>query len=196
MSARGIGLLPGLLAAALALALAPLCAQSAPVLEAEPPGQQPHSGPEHDEDADDDDDGREERVDPRLRAALEAEGFEYTVSRGGDLQVLIHFNEDDRSQYVRLQSSTRRFRNIEYRDVYSTAFHFDAAAGLDAALARRLLESNNTFTLGFWALQDDVVFSIARIPAQASPAMVREAIGFVAAEADELEKELLGSDDY
>ncbi|MCG6118199.1 MAG: hypothetical protein MEQ07_08425 [Aquimonas sp.] len=135
-------------------------------------------------------------VDPRLRAVLEAEGLEYTVGHGGDLEVLIRFSDDSRSQFVRLQSSTRRYRNIEFRDIYSTAYQFDLSRGLDPALARRLLEANNTYTVGFWAVQDDRVFSIARIPGQASPAMVREAIRFVAAEADELERELLGSDDY
>ena len=137
----------------------------------------------------------EAKVDPRIRAALEAEGLDYTVGRSGDLEVLIEFSDEGRSQFVRLQSSVRRYRGIDYRDVYSMAYRFDSGAGLDPALAQRLLEANNDYTLGFWAVQGDVVFSIARIPAQASPAMVREAISFVAAEADDLEKELLGSDE-
>ena len=112
------------------------------------------------------------QVDTRLRAAVDAAG-----------------------QSVTLQSRTLRYEVGEQRDVYSLAHRFDGEEALDPALLQRLLGENNTFTLGFWALQDRHLYAIARIPARASPLQVREAVRFVAEVADDLERELSGDAD-
>lgn len=135
-------------------------------------------------------------TDSRLLTAVEAEGLKYSVASNGNLEVLIDYSEESRSQQVYLQSKTFRYIDNEFRDVYSIAFRFDAEAGLEPALARRLLEASNTFTMGFWATQEGTLYCIVRLPARATPSQVRDAIMFVAAEADELEKELLGSDEF
>ena len=135
-------------------------------------------------------------TDSRLLTAVEAEGLRYTVSRNGNLEVLIDYSEESRSQRVHLQSKTFRYIDNEFRDVYSIAYRYDATTGLEPALARRLLEASNTFSMGFWATQEGTLYCIVRLPARATPSQVRDAIMFVAAEADELEKELLGSDEF
>lgn len=134
--------------------------------------------------------------DKRLTDALDAEDINYTAQDSGEVSVTIQWSDDGRSQAVRIQSTTRRWKESEYRDVYSMAYTVKGADSIDATLARRLLEEGNTFPLGFWALQGDTVFSIARVPANASPRQLHDAIGFVAQYADELEKELAGNDEY
>lgn len=134
------------------------------------------------------------RVDTRLRAAVDAAGLSYDINARADLQLVIEY-DDGRSQSVTLQSTTLRYDVGEQRDVYSLAHRFGEDETLDPALLQRLLGENNTFTLGFWALQDRHLYAIARIPARASPLQVREAVRFVAEVADELERELSGDAD-
>lgn len=135
-------------------------------------------------------------TDSRLLTAVEAEGLKFSVASNGNLEVLIDYSEESRTQLVYLQSTTFRYLDNEFRDVYSIAYRFDAEAGLEPALARRLLEASNSFTMGFWATQTGTLYCIVRLPARATPSQIRDAIMFVAAEADELEKELLGSDEF
>lgn len=134
------------------------------------------------------------QVDTRLRAAVDAAGLSYEINAKADLQLVIEY-DDGRSQSVTLQSRTLRYDVGEQRDVYSLAHRFGEDETLDPALLQRLLGENNTFTLGFWALQDRHLYAIARIPARASPLQVREAVRFVAEVADELERELSGDAD-
>lgn len=136
------------------------------------------------------------KVDKRVTDALDAEDMNYTVQDNGEVSVTIQWNEDGRSQGVRIQSKTFSWKQNEYRDVYSIAFKTDGSGEVERALANRLLEENNSSTLGFWAKQDDTVFSIVRVPAKATPSQLHEAISFAAEKADEMEKELLKTDEY
>lgn len=135
--------------------------------------------------------------DQRVIKILDAEGLKYSIEDSGEISVVIEWSNDaGRTQLVRIPSSTFRWQQAEYRDVYSVAFETAPGRAVDAALADRLLIANNDSTLGFFAKQGDVVMNIARIPANAAPSMLREAIFFVGETADELEKEQTGKDDY
>jgi hypothetical protein len=139
----------------------------------------------------------EGEADKRVLDALDSEDIKHEVEDNGEISVVISWSNDaGRSQAVRIQSKTFSWGNNEYRDIYSIAFKTDKSNLVERALANRLLSENNQSTLGFWATQDDTVFSIARLPAKATPSMLREAIFFVAEKADDLEKELLKTDDF
>jgi hypothetical protein len=134
--------------------------------------------------------------DKRVTDALDSEDMNYTVQDNGEVSVTIQWNEDGRSQGVRVQSKTFSWKQNEFRDVYSIAFKTDGSKLIEQALANRLLDESNASTLGFWGKQDDTVYSIVRVPAKATPSQLHEAISFAAEKADEMEKEILGTDEY
>jgi hypothetical protein len=137
------------------------------------------------------------KPDQRLLDALEAEDLKHTVQENGEISVTIEWSNDGgRTQLVRMQSDTFSWSNNEYRDIYSIAFKTADGGDVERKLASRLLRENNDSKLGFWGMQEDTVFSIARLPAKATPSQLREAIFFVAEKADDLEKEILTTDDY
>jgi len=139
----------------------------------------------------------EGKLDPRVRRALEAENLEFEVDPKGDAKVILRFTDDgDRTQLVIVQSATFSYRQTEFREVFSAALKADEPKGLDLPLARRLMEESSRSKLAFWGVEDAVVWAIARIPADASPGSLKEAIDFVAVRADDLEKERLGTDDF
>jgi hypothetical protein len=137
------------------------------------------------------------KLDPRVRKALESEELEFEVDPKGDAKVILRFTDDgDRTQLVIVQSGTFSYRTAEFREVFAAALKADEDKGLDLQLARRLMEESSRSKLAFWGVEDGVVWAIARIPADASPGTLREAIDFVAVRADDLEKERLGSDEF
>ena len=80
--------------------------------------------------------------------------------------------------------------------MFSAGLKADEEKGLDLPLARRLLEESSRSKLAFWGVEDAVVWSIARIPADAPADALKEAIDFVAVTADDLEKERVGTDEF
>lgn len=129
------------------------------------------------------------RPDPRLSAALDAAGIRYSVQSSGDLQVAATLG-NERTQSIVLRSQTHAYRNEEWREVYSVAHRIDEDAPLDAALARRLLDANNTLVMGAWGMDRGKLTLIVRLPARSSPLRLVDAIDFVAEVADTLEAEL------
>jgi hypothetical protein len=139
----------------------------------------------------------EGEIDARVARALKAEKLEYSVDAKGNAKVVMSFSDDaERTQLVTVQSVTFSYRQVEFREIFSAALKASDKNGLDLNLARRLLEESSKSKLAFWGIEDDVVWAIARIPADASSATLREAIDFVAVRADELEKERLGTDEF
>jgi hypothetical protein len=137
------------------------------------------------------------KLDVRVRKALEAEQLEFEVDPKGDAKIILRFTDDgDRTQLVIVQSATFSYRQTEFREVFSAGLKADDEKGLDLALARRLMEESSRSKLAFWGIEDGVVWAIARIPADASPGSLREAVDFVAVRADDLEKERLGTDEF
>jgi len=137
------------------------------------------------------------KLDVRVRKALEAEELEFEVDPKGDAKIILRFTDDgDRTQLVIVQSATFSYRQTEFREVFSAGLKADDEKGLDLALARRLMEESSRSKLAFWGIEDGVVWAIARIPADASPGSLREAVDFVAVRADDLEKERLGTDEF
>ncbi len=137
------------------------------------------------------------QLDPRVSKALESEKLEFEVDEKGDAKVILRFTDDgDRTQLVIVQSGTFSYRTAEFREIFAAALKADEDKGLDLQLARRLMEESSRSKLAFWGVEDGVIWAIARIPADASPGTLREAIDFVAVRADDLEKERLGTDEF
>lgn len=143
------------------------------------------------------DEDHSDKLDPRVAKALDDLKLGFEVDAKGDAKVILSFTDDGgRTQLVIVQSGTYRYRNNEFRDVFSAGLKADEEKGLDLPLARRLLEESSRSKLAFWGVEDAVVWSIARIPADAPADALKEAIDFVAVTADDLEKERVGTDEF
>lgn len=135
-------------------------------------------------------------ADKRVKTALDAENLPYEVDQDGDFKVTLSFPDDnDRTQLIVVQSQTFSFQQTEFREIFSAAMKIDDAGKLNLELARRLLGESSESKLGFWGIEGDIVWSIARIPANAPASTLHEAISFVAIRADDLEKEREGGDE-
>jgi hypothetical protein len=137
-------------------------------------------------------------ADPRVMRALNEAGLKYEVDDDGDYRVVMSWSEDNRSHLVFVNSLTEIMGGTEIREVWAVAY-MSGEPSISGKLALRLLEDNARYKLGAWETGSNAngvrVHFNAKIPADASPALLQEVIGAVSATADELEKELLGTDE-
>lgn len=134
--------------------------------------------------------------DVRVKTRLEAAKLKYQVDDDGDYQ-LVFDTENGRSQLVFINSKTSTVGSMEIRDVWSIAVR---ASNIPPAAIRDMLSRNANYILGSWSMRtmgghETLIFTIpvnVTIPANELAYIA----GIVAEVADEVEKELLGSDDY
>jgi len=136
--------------------------------------------------------------DARVRAALDELGVEYDIDPDGDYKVVFAFEDDGRSQVAFINSTTETLQMFEIREVWSPGFV--SPRGFKAKIANRLLQDSFEKKLGAWQtmLNKDgqiAVFSV-KLAADADPASLMAILETVMTTADEMEKELLGSDDF
>jgi hypothetical protein len=136
-------------------------------------------------------------ADPRMMRALNETGLKYEVDEDGDYKVVVSWAEDGRSHLVFVNSLTEVMGGQEIREVWAAAY-MAGEPSIPGKVALRLLEDNSKYKIGAWELVSNdggvrVLFN-AKVPATASPEFLQEVINAVAVFADELEKELLGSD--
>lgn len=138
-----------------------------------------------------------EAADARVEKALTEHGLKYELDSDGDYRVVFAWEEDGRSQLVIIMSGTEMVDDVEIREVRSAGFSSDEA--LPCSTARMLLSENASFKIGAWetvniAGQTLAIFT-ARIRADASPEQLATVARVVGSNADELEKQLLGTDE-
>lgn len=138
------------------------------------------------------------QADARVQQALEAVGWKYEVDSDGDFRVIISWEEDGRSQLVFVNSVTNTLGDQEIREVWSEGWRREGDT-FPAAIAVRLLEANSSYKVGAWELRRAggaarAAFT-ARVPASMTAGQLEKLVSTVAATADEMEKELLGTDD-
>lgn len=140
--------------------------------------------------------GGKKKPDPRVQAILEAEGIKYEVDREGDYRILCGF-ENDRSQFVLINSNTETFAGVEVREVWSPALK--GSGQLSAAVANDLLARNARYKVGAWQIvqnNDRVLASFKVVlSADADRSELVPVIRMVAIQADEVEKEFLQTDE-
>jgi len=137
-------------------------------------------------------------ADPRVRQALDAVGWKYEVDRDGDFRVILSWQEDSRSQLVFVNSVTNTLEGLEVREVWSEGWRREGDT-FPPAIAVRLLEANAGYKIGAWELRRAggaarAIFT-ARVPVSLSAEQLEAVVSTVAITADEMEKELLGTDD-
>jgi hypothetical protein len=136
--------------------------------------------------------------DERVRAALEELGLSYEIDGDGDFKVVFEFEEDGRSQLGYINSGTEQFELFEIREIWSPGYQSDIPFTAD--VANRLLEDSFEKKLGAWQTminndQNVAVFA-AKVAANSDAASLYACLKLVLVAADEIEKELLGTDDF
>lgn len=140
--------------------------------------------------------GNKKKGDPRVRAILDAANVRYEIDRDGDFKITYGY-EDKRSQLVFINSNTEIFAGIEVREVWSVALK--GLGQLSAEVANDLLERNGRYKMGSWEIarregQIVAIFKVV-ISANASRSELMPVVEMVGIQADEVEKEFLGTDD-
>ena len=137
-------------------------------------------------------------ADPRVMRALNEEGLKYEVDDDGDYMVVMSWEEDGRSHLVFVNSQVEVMGGEEIREVWAVAFR-SSQPSIPGKLAIRLLEENSKFKIGAWEMGSNEngvrVHFTARVPTTAGSAFLHEVIDAVSVTADEMEKELLGTDE-
>jgi hypothetical protein len=135
--------------------------------------------------------------DERVRRALEATDYPYTLTPNHNFNVTLNYTSQGRTQVVYIASGTQTLRDQEWRRVWSWALTVPGSLGWDQALA--LLDEDNVPPLGSWFTsvadgKTSVGFHL-RVPADATPAVLDAAIQAVAEAADDLELSSVGTDE-
>ncbi|WP_051986535.1 hypothetical protein [Pseudidiomarina atlantica] len=134
--------------------------------------------------------------DVRVKEALDAVGLNYEIDEDNDFKLVIEF-DDDRSHVVYVSSETYRLEDLEIREVWSVG-HLQKMP-FDRQLGEDFLLRSAQVRLGGWELQqwgdDYVAIFRAQMSAQSTGDALYTAISAVAATADEVEEELVGTDE-
>lgn len=140
--------------------------------------------------------GKKDAGDSRVTDILTSANIKYEVDPDGDYRVVFGF-EDGRSQLAFINSSTENFVGTEIREIWSVGIR--GKEPFSAAVANSLLEKNSHYKIGGWELvhQDEEILAVFKVPlsADASESELTSALQTVAIQADEVEKEFVGSDD-
>jgi len=141
--------------------------------------------------------GAKSKADPRLRKALDESQLKYAETPEGDFKLLFNL-EDDRTQLVFVESNTETMGIIEVREVWSIGWKGNEAPS--AEVANKLLLDNHRKKIGAWELvkADDTYYAVfnVKVSADCGAEALKSIIVGVAQTADEMEKELLESDEY
>ena len=141
-------------------------------------------------------------ADPRVKAALDRLGIQYEVDRDGDYKLTRNVPDSNgRTQLVFIDSKTYPVEGIgEIREIWAPAIR--STTPLSSSVANRLLRNSFQMKLGAWEIYGGsraqaymAVFS-AKVGAELDSDTLRTTIDLVMQNADQMEKELTGKDDF
>jgi hypothetical protein len=137
-------------------------------------------------------------ADARVRNALEQLKIPFIIDDDGDFTAELKVDKG-RTQNVLIYSTTQKLEHLEMREIASAAYRVEG--NIDAKIAQRLLVSNAQLKVGAWQLdpgKGSVRYAVlsVKIPANASPQEMEDAISIVMYGADKLEQELNGKDSF
>ena len=141
--------------------------------------------------------GGKTKADPRLRRALNDASLKFTEKSNGDFS--LHFTlEGGRTHVVVAESKTEKLGVIEVREVW--AIGWKGKREPSATVANKLLRDNARKKVGAWQLnqEDGTYFALfnVKVSADTDGDALKTIVFGVANTADEMEKDLLDSDDF
>ena len=142
--------------------------------------------------------GGKSKADPRLRASLTEAGLSFAEQPNGNFK--LHFTlEKERTHIVVAESTTSTMGVIEVREIWAVGWK--GADKPDAETANALLSDNSRRKVGAWELhqeKDGSYFAIfnVKVSTDCDGEAMKSIVNAVATVADELEAELLGTDEF
>ena len=134
-------------------------------------------------------------ADPALEALLKAADIPFEIDDDGDYKVVYEWSKDKRSQLVYISGTAEELDGVKLYEIFSPAKVLDDA-GIDAALARRLLGENAKYKFGAWEVAGKHLYFGGKVPAGMPAAQFETLVSVVASTADDMELELTpGKDD-
>lgn len=136
--------------------------------------------------------------DPRVQRLLDHLGIKYRVDDDGDFRVTYELDHG-RSQLGFIISDTYRLADIEIREIQSYALRSEGP--FDARTANRLLRENAKMKLGAWETSEskEGIFRarfVAKVAANTDADTLSTMLRVVLRCADQIEAELVGTDDH
>ena len=128
-------------------------------------------------------------ADPAIQAQLEALGYDYEVDEDGDYKLVFNMGENGRSQLVYVRSAVEEYGSHKVREIWSPAYRA-AGTDFDATVANHLLQASDSLKLGGWVKQGPHAVFVIKLPADASNALLDDALSAAINTADEMEQEL------
>lgn len=133
--------------------------------------------------------------DPALEALLKAADIPFELDEDGDYKIVYDWSKDKRSQLVYVSGTAEELDGVKLYEIFSPAKVLDDA-GIDPALARRLLGENATYKFGAWEIAGKYIYFSGKVPAGTAAAQFETLVSVVAGTADDMELELTpGKDD-
>jgi len=124
-------------------------------------------------------------TDPALEALLNAAKLPFEVDKDGDYKIVYEWSKDKRSQLVYVSGTTEELPGMKLYKVFSPAKVMDDA-GIDPALAKRLLAENAQYKFGGWELAGKTLYFRGNAQAGTPAAQVATRVSVVACSADDM----------
>jgi len=135
--------------------------------------------------------------DPRIKAALDQQGFKYEIDEDGDFKLGMKL-ANGRTQLAWIRTTTEQVSGMEIRGILSPGYK--AKGTLSAAVANQLLADSANKKLGAWQVfkNKDTALAVfcSRVAANTSPDDLIASLQLTLRSADEMEKTLSGKDDF
>jgi hypothetical protein len=133
--------------------------------------------------------------DRNLQKLLDKAKIKYQIDDQGDFKITYDLG-NGRTQLAYVRSASNDFGTLKIREVLSIGYA-SAGENIPNDVANRLLEHNAQTKLGAWTKQGRLAVFVSKIPADAGPRELADAVELTAVLADALESELMpGKDDY
>lgn len=133
--------------------------------------------------------------DNSVKRRLDAVGQKYEIDKDGDFKMTFTFNEDKRSQIVFVAGAPYEVAGgMQVRNVFAPLAKIDEDK-IAGARAVELLKDNNTFKIGAYEVEGNIVLLSLKVPDSATPQQLQKAVQMAASVADEKEKAISGTRD-
>ena len=134
--------------------------------------------------------------DLRIKTLLDELEVSYEIDKDADYKLEREIG-NDRTQVIYINSNTEEYEHLEIREVWSFA-HMEETP-LPGWMANKLLESSSTIKWGSWQVMGKgpyyIVF-VVKLDANSNAQTLSDAMSIVREQADNMEYELNGADDY
>ena len=134
-------------------------------------------------------------ADPALEALLKAANIPFEVDGDGDYKIVYDWSKEKRSQLVYVAGTAEELSGVKLYKIFSPAKVMDEA-GIDPALAKRLLGENSQYKFGAWEVAGKTLYFRGNVQAGMPAAQFETLVSVIAGTADDMELELTpGKDD-